>query len=80
MRNMREKFAGNVADTNWKELYSERYRIDRDITRGLNSILTTQTGRIQKSAEIVGFGHEAKDTLIGHCNTDDDADDVLARR
>ena len=79
-RNMKEKFASNVADTDWKELYSERYRIDRDVTRGINSILATQTGRIQKSAKIVGFGHEAKDTLISHCHTGDDADDVLARR
>ena len=79
-RNMKEKFAGNVADTDWKELYSERYKIDRNVTLGINSLLATQTGRIQTSAEIVGFGHEAKDTLISHCNTGDDADDVLARR
>ena len=70
----------SVADTNWKCLYIERYKVDRDITRSIDSILSSQTGRIRKFAGIVDFGHEAKDTLLRHCNAADDAEDVLARR
>lgn len=79
-RNMSEKWAGNIADTDWKALYADRYRIDRHVSREINSILSTQTGRIPKSTRIVGIGPEAKDTLIRHCKVDEDAEDVLARR
>lgn len=79
-RNIKERFADNVANTNWKVLYSERYRIDQDVSRGIDSMLSTQTSRMQKSAMIVEIGQEARDTLLRQCNVADDAEDVLARR
>ena len=77
---MSTKWAGNVADTDWKALYTDRYRIDGHVSREIDNILSTQTSRILKSTRIVDVGHEAKDTLIRHCKVDEDADDVLARR
>ena len=79
-RNIKGKSAANVTHKNWKALYAERYRIDRDVSREIDSILSTQTSRILKATKIVDFGHEAKDTLLRHCGAADDAEDVLARR
>lgn len=79
-RNIKGKVAANVTYTNWKALYAERYRIDRDVSREIDSILSTQTSRILKATKIVDFGQEAKDTLLRHCAAADDAEDVLARR
>ncbi|KAG7008987.1 hypothetical protein G7Y79_00003g008550 [Physcia stellaris] len=79
-RNIKGKLAENVNHTNWKALYAERYRIDRDVSREIESILSTQTSRILKATKIVDFGYEAKDTLLRHCAAADDAEDVLARR
>jgi len=70
--------AANVED--WKGIYSERHLIDRSTTHQIDSILSSQVGRIGKSAKIIGLGYDAKDTLIRHLGVGDDAEDVLARR
>lgn len=79
-RDVEAKLAANVTNTNWKALYAERYTIDRDVSREIDSILSTQTSRILKATRILGYGHEAKDTLLRHCAVADNAEDVLARR
>lgn len=70
----------NPANIDWKGIYLERHTIDRSATHQIDSVLSSQTGRIAKSANIVGLGYDAKDTLIRHLRVGDDAEDVLARR
>ena len=78
--NLEQKLRGYVADVDWKQLYQHRHLIDRTIRRILDSILRSQTGRIEKYQSIVELGYDAKDTLMQQSNVGDDAEDVLARR
>lgn len=64
----------------WKKLYVHRMRTDGDITHILDGILRGQVGRIRKFGWISRFGYDAKDTLLRHCRTGDEVEDVLARR
>ena len=75
-----EKFKGVVGKVDWKKLFAERHQIDRFVSREIDSILSSQVGRIEKTRRIVEYGYDAKDTLLRHLNVADDADDVLARR
>lgn len=75
-----QKFAGNVGDVDWRKLYTYRRRIDKETTALLDSILDGQINRISKFKSISEFGYDAKDTLLRHCRTSEDAEDVLARR
>ncbi|KAL5045148.1 hypothetical protein BDW71DRAFT_208748 [Aspergillus fruticulosus] len=65
---------------NWKALYISRHFVDRATSRLLDSILTSQTGRIEKFRSIVSFGYDAKDTLLRNISIDPSAEDYLARR
>jgi F-box protein 21 len=78
--NIGEKLAAKVEQTNWKELYTQRHVIDRHTTQTLNSILSSQTGRIEKFQQILQYGYDAKDCLLWHYSSASDAEDVLARR
>ena len=75
-----QKFPGKVSDVDWKALYRHRKQVDSDTTELLDSIISGQVGRINKFKMIADFGYDAKDTLLRHCRTSDDAEDVLARR
>lgn len=75
-----QKFRGNVGDVDWKALYTYRLQVATDTTELLDSILASQTHRIEKFESIGEFGYDAKDVLLRHCRTDDAVDDVLARR
>jgi hypothetical protein len=77
---IRRKFMGKAADVDWKILYTHRMKVDFDTTSTLDSILSGQVNRIQKFRIIAEFGYDAKDTLLRHCHTNDEAEDVLARR
>ena len=77
---LQQKLAGAVNKTNWKNLFSDRYSIDRSLSREVDGILATQRNRIEKAEKIMAHGYNAKDTLLRHRNVDDDAEDVLARR
>jgi F-box protein 21 len=77
---IRQKFRGKVVDIDWKMLYTHRMKVDADTTSTLDSILSGQVNRIQKFRVIAEFGYDAKDTLLRHCHTNDEAEDVLARR
>lgn len=70
-------------DTNavdWKRVFADRYTIDRKTSHILDSIIASQSGRIEKAEAIIAFGYDAKDTLLRHMRVSDEADDVLARR
>lgn len=77
---IRQKFLGGVGDVDWKLLYAHRAKIDSQTTEYLDSILDGQVDRIQKFELIAGFGYDAKDTLLHHCHTNEEAEDALARR
>lgn len=73
------KFASPASETDWKRLYKARHLIDVSTTRILNSMLASQTGRIEKLHDIVSFGYDVKDTLLRHAEAGEDEDDHLAR-
>ena len=77
---MEEKFADDVVKVGWKRIFLERHYIDRLISRTIDSILSSQTGRIEKYQRIVDYGYDAKDTLLRHLDVGDEVEDVLARR
>jgi F-box protein 21 len=77
---IRHKFSGNAGDTDWEKLYRHRTKVDSRTTKILNSILENQVDRITKFRSIGEFGYDAKDTLLRHCHTSENAEDVLARR
>ncbi len=77
---IRQKFAGNVGDVDWKKIYLHRRDVDFQTTQALDGILARQTQRIEKFERISQFGYDAKDTLLRHCAARDDIEDVLARR
>jgi F-box protein 21 len=77
---IRQKFLGSVGDVDWKTLYMHRQSVDSQTTALLDSILEDQVNRIKKFNFIAEFGYDAKDSLLRHCQTNETAEDVLARR
>lgn len=73
------KIALQASSVDWKTLFMLRYDIDRTVTRLLDSILATQAGRIGKFRSVIGFGYDAKDTLLRNIEVQD-GHDHLARR
>ena len=69
-----------VAKTDWKKVFSDRHSRDRSINNEIDSIVASQPNRFEKARKIIGYGYDAKDTLLRHLNVSDDAEDVLARR
>jgi F-box protein 21 len=63
----------------WKALFIQRYGIDGSVAQLLDSILGSQTGRIEKFRAVIEFGYDAKDTLLRNCQVQE-CDDYLARR
>ena len=78
--NIQKKFVDDVTKVDWKKVFLERHSVDRTTTTQLNSILSSQTCRIEKAEKIVRYGYDAKDSLVRHLRVEDDAEDVLARR
>lgn len=77
---IREKIDCPAVNVGWKKLYEARWLIDIATTGLLDSILASQTGRIEKVHRIIGFGYDAKDTLLLHASAPSDQEDFLARR
>jgi F-box protein 21 len=77
---IKQKFAGNVGDVEWKKIYLYRRDVDTQTTQALDNILARQINRIEKFESISMLGYDAKDTLLRHCATSEAAEDVLARR
>lgn len=75
-----QKFKGDVDDADWRMLYLYRKSVDIRTSNLIDSILSEQSKRVEKTEQISEFGYDAKDTLLRHCRTDASADDVLARR
>ena len=77
---IKRRLAGPVDSAEWKTVFARRHVLNRHTTRTLDSILSSQMGRIDKFQQIVEHGYDVKDCLLGHLRVDDDAEDVLARR
>lgn len=77
---LQQRLSGTIVESDWKKLFSDRYSIDRAITRDIDGILASQRNRIEKAERIIGHGYDAKDTLLRHMSVADDVEDVLARR
>lgn len=74
-----EKSTCPASQIEWKELCKTRHLIDAAITESLDSILSSQTGRIEKFQKVVNFGYDAKDTLLRHGTVEPTVEDSLAR-
>lgn len=61
-------------------MFIDRHLAYRETSRLLDSLLSTQVGRIHKFQRIVEIGYDAKDCLLQHLAVDENAEDVLARR
>lgn len=77
---IKQKFKGDVGDVEWKKLYLYRKHVDIRTSALLDSILSEQIRRIDKTENISEFGYDAKDTLLRNCRADENANDALARR
>lgn len=77
---MPKKLSGPVLLVNWRALYITRHLIDGMVSKLLDSILQTQTGRIEKFRAIIDLGYDAKDTLLRHISVNPEEPDFLARR
>lgn len=77
---MPAKLSSPVSSVDWKALYISRHLVDRTTGQLLDSILTSQTGRIEKFQSITRFGYDAKDTLLRNIFVDSCTEDYLARR
>ncbi len=77
---IRQKFASQVSSVDWKQTYVRRGSLERTATQLLQSIISGQSGRIDKIQKIVELGYDVKDVLLRHTRTQDEAEDVLARR
>ena len=78
--NIQRKLMQPVSAVNWKELYVTRCRVDHTVTQILDSILSSQTGRIEKFRAVVEFGYDVKDCLLRHSLAESSMEDHLARR
>ncbi|KAJ5594558.1 uncharacterized protein N7459_000766 [Penicillium hispanicum] len=73
------KLASPVFSVDWKALFVLRYHIDHSVDRLLDSILASQTGRIEKFRAVIDFGYDAKDMLLRQSEVEL-GEDHLARR
>ncbi|KAJ5372122.1 hypothetical protein N7517_004128 [Penicillium concentricum] len=76
---MPRKLAYPVNSTDWKALFVFKYQVDRSVTQLLDSILGSQTGRIEKFRRVINMGYDAKDTLLRY-SLIEAGEDYLARR
>jgi F-box protein 21 len=79
-RNITAKTFAPLSSVDWRGLFIDRIRIEKETRRLLNETLGTQHRRIQHINEVAAFGYDAKETLLEECACPDDAEDVLARR
>ncbi|KAJ5831039.1 uncharacterized protein N7525_009292 [Penicillium rubens] len=75
---MPQKLARPVNSTDWKALFVFKYQVDQSVSRLLDSILGSQTGRIEKCRRVINMGYDTKDTLLRYSMVDS-GEDYLAR-
>lgn len=66
--------------TKWRQLYNHRMRIDEEVARRFEEMLSTRQARVKCIREIVDNGDDVRDLMLCLAHeTPDSADDVLAR-
>ncbi|KAI1370995.1 hypothetical protein F4677DRAFT_436838 [Hypoxylon crocopeplum] len=76
----KERLAGNLRDTDWRQLFLRRLGRNACIARLVDGIVGSRVFRLQRIEKICEYGYDAKDFLLSQCRVPDDAEDVLARR
>ncbi|KAF1966796.1 YccV-like-domain-containing protein [Bimuria novae-zelandiae CBS 107.79] len=79
-RAMQAKFQGPLSDVDWRSVFIERLRKEREALRLLDHVLGSQQNRIRHIGEIADFGYDVKEVLLKEIACDDVREDVLARR
>ncbi|KAI1840305.1 hypothetical protein JX266_013482 [Neoarthrinium moseri] len=80
-RDLAALIAQPPTETQWRQLYSERARNDREISAFFNEMLSTQKDRYHRIERIASYNEDVVDLLNDLLdNTREDAHDVLARR
>ncbi|RAL08438.1 YccV-like-domain-containing protein [Aspergillus homomorphus CBS 101889] len=74
------RLVGPISGSSWKQLYIVKHSSYRATTRLLDSILSSQAGRIEKFQAIIDLGYDAKDALLHNISAGSNMDDHLARR
>ncbi|KAL8735665.1 MAG: hypothetical protein Q9166_000834 [cf. Caloplaca sp. 2 TL-2023] len=60
------KYAQGAAKVDWKELFRQRHLADGAISHDLGGILSSQTGRIERSERIIAYGYRYySDAVLG---------------
>ncbi|KAL2808537.1 Hemimethylated DNA-binding protein YccV like-domain-containing protein [Aspergillus granulosus] len=77
---MPTKLSSPISAVDWKALYISRHLVDVATSRLLDSILISQTGRIEKFRSVISLGYDVKDSLLRNLLISSDAEDYLARR
>lgn len=70
----------DVKHMDWRYMFINRWSKQLETTGLLDSILESQSGRIDKFQRIVDLGYDVKDCLLEHLSVSDDTEDWLARR
>lgn len=78
---LEEKLQLPVAQTEWRQLFTQRARLERDLLVIFDDVLRGQQGRYHRIEQISSHGRDAMDVLARvQDHTPDSAPDVLARR
>lgn len=77
MSTLSKRPLGNV---DWRTLYKERLRINYNTQQTLDSIISSQSGRLEKVRKITAYRDDLKDVLQLNLSVPESAPDVLARR
>lgn len=76
-----EKLALPPVKTKWRQLFNEREKLDQEALELFNTMLLTQQHRYSRMEALAAHGYDVKDLMRRlRDETDDDAEDVLARR
>jgi F-box protein 21 len=50
--------------TDWKQLYADRHRTNKEVRLALNAILDNENGRLPQLQKIINSAYDAKDVLL----------------
>ncbi|CAI6338883.1 unnamed protein product [Periconia digitata] len=73
------KFAGPLSDVDWRALFVQRVRTNKETNRLFELVLSSQLSRIQHMNEIANFGSDAWESLYEQSVCSRSMPDVLAR-
>ena len=79
--NLKEKLNDPAPQTQWRHIFMERRKTDKEAMETFEALLKTQQHRIQRVEAITEKGYDVKDLFLRiKDETPEEAEDVLARR